>query len=82
MIKTNFRTETYDIGGGFYVDIVTKNDIYESWIYHEDYGQKELMFGCPEDQQSYSEFVDIVQENISWHRDTYLSSIDNEEDAN
>ena len=75
MKTANFTTVTYDIGGGFYVDIVSKNNLYEAWIYHEDYGQKELMFGCPKEQQSYSEFVEIVYGNIPWHRDAYADSM-------
>ena len=75
MIKVNFRTETYDIGGGFYVDIVTKNDTYESWIYNEDYGQKEFMFCCPKEQQSYGEFVDLVHANIPCYMGIYINNV-------
>lgn len=75
MKKVNFRTETYDIGGGFYVDIVTKNDTYESWIYNDDYGQKEIMFGCPKEQQSYGEFVDLVHANIPCYMSIYINNV-------
>ena len=64
MKKSNFKTETFTWDGGFMVDVVTTSDTYEAWIYHKDYGIKELMFGMPKKQQSYEKFIEIVEWNV------------------
>lgn len=45
MKKVNIKTTTYDIGDGFRVDITQEQQMTEAWIYHEDYGIKEYIFG-------------------------------------
>ena len=62
MIALNRRIMTYK-QGCHYVDIVTKEDMYEAWIYNED-SDKYFMFGMPKDQQSYFDFFEIVEANI------------------
>ena len=56
------QTQTFTVGDGFLVDIIVDalNEMYEAWIYHRDYGIKELMFGCEWKQNCYKEFFDTV----------------------
>lgn len=61
---TNIKIDTYDISdekNGYMIDIVTTDDDYESWIYHKDYSEKQLMYGCPREKQSYEEFINLVE---------------------
>ena len=53
--------------GDYYIDIVTKDDIYEAWIYTDE-STKHYMFGMPKEQQSYFEFFQIVEANIDEYK--------------
>ena len=63
MIATNDKTITYTCNG-YLIDIVTKKDSFEAWIYTEEACTKHLMFGMPKDQQGYFEFFQIVEDNV------------------
>lgn len=62
MIALNRRTMTYK-HGDYYVDIVTRDNEYEAWIFTDE-SPKFYMFGMPQEQQSYFEFYEIARENI------------------
>lgn len=67
MIKvTEIETATYQINDDMYVDIVINrvDGNYEAYTYKADEGVKELLFGMPMAQQSYEEFLAIVEANI------------------
>lgn len=49
---------TYELGNGFYVDIVKEKDCYSAWLFHEWYGIKELMFGM---RCGLEEFLELVE---------------------
>lgn len=70
---------TYDVGNGFYVDIVldreSKYHTYEAWLFNHDYGQKMLMFGMPEKQQTLMEFIETVMANLPEHIDYYKEDV-------
>lgn len=68
MTLTATGTATF-IDHGYLIDIVTLRNDYEAWIYCEDDGVKHLMFGMPKEQQSYEEFLEIVEANIDDYRD-------------
>lgn len=69
MKKTNIKTETYALTGGFMIDIVTTDATYEAFLYHKKCGVKDLMFGCPKEQQPYEDFLELVEINA----DEYIS---------
>ena len=71
MKMTSNKTDTYNIGTGYKVDIVTLKNTYEAWIYHKDYGIKELMCGMPKAQQTYRDFIKIVCRNIDNYKQGY-----------
>ena len=66
MKMTGIKTGTYEIGEGFMVDIATLPETYEAWLYHKDYGVKDLVFGMPIEQQPYDEFVSIVDDALEY----------------
>ena len=35
--------------GDYRVDMEFKDDSYDAWLYREDYGVKDYMFGCPKE---------------------------------
>lgn len=59
-IIETFKT-LYD---GFLVDIVTRDDEYEVWLYHQNYGVKSLMFGVSNLNTSYNDFLSMVIYNV------------------
>ena len=79
MMKLNsyIQTITFEIDypsvPGFMVDIVETPEEYEAWIYHENVGIKDFMFGGPKSQsKDRSDFCDLVEVNL--HVQDYISS--------
>lgn len=68
----NVTTYTYDMGDGWMVDIVTMPTEKEAYLYHNGYGVKEFMFGMPNEQTSYDEFLEIVAANFDDYRIMYM----------
>ena len=90
MEKNNsIKTETYKTAfDGFHVDIVEQTDtladntterIYSAWLYHEEYGIKEMIFGCMEETvKSKNAFVDMVEAELNDHIEEYMRKYANE----
>ena len=76
-VKSYFG-ETLDFGDGFFVDCIQMPDCWEAWIYHCDYGIKELMFGTPDDF-NIVEFIEVVIANFPEYRDIYVDRVMEEE---
>lgn len=70
---TGIKTYRYDSG----IDIetahgkrrmmimVTENqELYEAWLYCDGYGIMTYMFGGPKWQDTYAEFIDMVEANL------------------
>lgn len=68
----NIKTETYQFNESFFVDIVFLNDGYDAYLYHINYGIKELMFGCPNSIHTPDEFIQIVENNITDYIYSYI----------
>ena len=64
MIATSSKTMTYMYDSDYMVDIVTDRASFEAWLYKKDYCAKMFLWGCPKDQQSYFEFMELVEENV------------------
>ena len=67
---------TYDVGGGYFIDIVENNgpdETYEAWMYNEQYGVKSLMFGLHKSDVTMDEFIEIVEKNIRQHKRIYAN---------
>lgn len=67
------QTLTFDVGDGFFVDIVTDNPHkeYDAWLYHKDYGVKQLMFGGTFEQNRYKDFLNLVEVNLDGYEHDY-----------
>ena len=67
------QIQTFAADDGFFVDIVIDNPkkMYDAWIYHEDYGIKEYMFGSAFEQNRYGEFFELVCANVEDYKETY-----------
>ena len=72
MNKTKIKVETYKVYGKWYVDIQTEKEMYFAYIWRAGYGDKKMMFGCGKDQQSYEDFLDLVEENFEDYRSDYI----------
>ena len=64
--------------GDFRVDIVLDTDgmVYSAWLYHKEYGVKELMFGIPMFQsgggfQTLEEMEELVEHNLKQYIHSY-----------
>lgn len=62
MKKTTIKTTTYNYDGNFYVDTVEQGNLIEFWLYHKDYGRKNLMFGI--DKKHIEDIESIILANI------------------
>lgn len=71
MIATSNKTITYVYDDEYMIDIVTTRTTFESWLYHKDYCAKMFLWGCPKDQQSYFEYMQLVKENIPDYIEDY-----------
>jgi hypothetical protein len=75
---TDQTTKTYEIHQegieeGFRLDITDNGKVYDAFLYHKQYGTKSLMFGCPKEQQSYDDFLEIVRCNILEYIPDYIT---------
>lgn len=59
------KTTVYEYGN-FYIDITNDGELLEAYLYHKDYGVKNLMFGACLEQFSYDEFVEMVESNLEY----------------
>lgn len=67
---TTQKTWTYKYSDGFMVDITKHDNIFEAWLYHKDYGIKELVFGVDvSDVPTLEEFAEMVQGNLENEND-------------
>ena len=72
---------TYDVGEGYFVDIIiTPDNVYEAWMFHERYGIKQLMFGCDCNKETLEHFVELVETSIEDERTYYYGQHIQEED--
>lgn len=73
MTLSDTTTATYNMGDGFCVDIVAKRNgsdtQLDSWVYHEDYGVKQYMFGAGDDDCI--AFINLVYANFDEYRELY-----------
>lgn len=82
-LDANITTKTYSVSAnpeyklpdGFMVDIVTLSDTFEAYIYHKDYGTKNLMFEISKDGIDYDSFVSMVNNNMSFSINNYTENI-------
>ena len=76
MKKADYITTiTYECGGGFFVDIVenTREKVHRAYIYHENYGIKSLMFGCPASTTKHHDFFEMVVAGIEEYKEDYIN---------
>lgn len=77
------KTETYDVGEGFMVDVVEDGEMFVMWIWHKDYGVKNYCFGSPiENYQNgephtvtKEEFMESVEANIQDSIEEYREEV-------
>ena len=61
MKTLSILTVTFDVGGGFRVDVQQDNNNFEAWLWEQNYGVKTQMFGMHTDDVSFKEFVELVE---------------------
>lgn len=65
----NIITQTYEYGD-WRVDVVDHDDQYEAYLYHPDFGVKDMMFGVPKSQElpegkmNLELFLKLVEANL------------------
>ena len=73
MIKTDIKTTTYR-DGDWLIDIVDNHELWEVWLFHEQYGIKGMMFGFyKKDIISYDALINIVENNLPTHKAMYAN---------
>lgn len=74
MKKTEIKTTTYSYVKEYLVDIVETENDYEAYVYSKDNCYKIFMFGCPKEQQTKDEFIDMVKASM----DDFISDYEHE----
>ena len=67
---TEYKTTTYrayESDEHFLVDIVEGRNTFEAWIYRDDYGVKDFMFGASKASTSRPGFLALVTDNLLDH---------------
>lgn len=79
--KENIKIETFDVRNDFYVDIIDnpEKESYEAFIYEKDCGIKDFMFGCPKTQNTYEEFLELIECSLTDYKITYLEEREKDE---
>ena len=66
---------TYRYNDEYFIDVVTENletrFRYEAWLYHKDYGVKDLMFGIEDPNDGHDGFVDLAEHSAEEYIKTY-----------
>lgn len=91
VIRNDFRTYTYEIDNGFFVDVIIhpikikgKREQMgaEAYVYHEDYGVKEMvvgvLFNSADFEQEVIEFMSGVEAMLDCAIQSYKSTYINE----
>ena len=64
--ETKDKTKTYEYRDGFLVDIVDSGDEVSAYLYHKNYGVKDLMFGLmKKDVESEEELKEMITNNLT-----------------
>ena len=75
--SVNRTTETFALHengfiDGFFLDITDNGTVFESWLYHEDYGIKTMLFGVSKEETTQEEFERLVQANLPHYIADYI----------
>lgn len=67
-LAERMSTTTYEVGDGFYVDIVETDTEIEAWIFHKSYGIKKLMFGATSNESC---IKNLTEADLSIYKSLY-----------
>lgn len=79
----DIKTTTFRCKDGFMVDITETEDCFYAYIYHENYGVKNLMFGAAKDNMYYGKpytetfdgFKETVEANLNNYKVYYFKDV-------
>ena len=71
LTPTIIKSETYKAIDGFLIDIEDDGECYNAYLWHENMGVKDLMFGVFKESHSKSDFIDLVIANFEDYRTLY-----------
>lgn len=78
-LLSNYKTTTFNAGGGFKVDIVETDTMFEAWLWHDNYGIKDYMFGYREKDMNIENFIILVEYNIAnskrYYKNRYMEDL-------
>jgi len=72
------KTTTYDVGDGFFIDIVYFAIRWDTWIYHKDYDLKALMSTMDVEAGDFTAFERAqswARSNVSDWKDDYRRAV-------
>lgn len=69
----NIKTETYRYMGHFCIDVVETSEVFEAYIYDDQYGIKKFMFGVQNtDGYTKERFMQFVVNNAEDYMKSYI----------
>lgn len=73
----------YRYGKHYYVEIIERKECFEAYLWHEQYGIKNMMFGVSKDT-SIEKFIELVEANIEeyiiYYREEFVDHDDLDEE--
>ena len=81
MTKTDIKTTTYR-DGDWMIDIVENGNVFESWLYHEQYAVKQYVLGALKKYCERDYFMERVENNLPTYKAMYAADYFGEENSN
>lgn len=65
------RTQTYEMGKGYMLDVTEGRDTFEAWVWREGFGVKDLMFSALKSKTDAEGFLVRAEREYWEHAKTY-----------
>lgn len=71
MKSPSLRTQTYEMGKGFMLDVTECRDTYEAWVWRDGFGVKDLMFSVLKSKTDMNEFLLMAERAYPEYADRF-----------
>lgn len=68
------RTQTYEMGDGYMLDVTEGRDTYEAWVWREGFGVKDLMFSALKSKMGMDDFMLMAEKNYPRYADKFAQA--------
>ena len=65
IVKTLFKTETFNLENGFFFDITDTGEEYRAFLYNENCGVKQYIYSATKEAMGYDDFLETIKKSIN-----------------